>query len=457
MSNPRPSGMFAFTIVAIGQAVSFIGTGMTRFAVIFWAWQETGQATTLAFTGFFAFAPAVLVSPLAGALVDRWNRKLVMILSDLAAGLSTIALLILFSTDNLQIWHIYAAGAFAGAFEAFQWPAYSAVISTMLPKEQYTRANGMLSLSQSLGQILAPGIAGAMLAFIDIGGIMTIDVITFTFAILTILIVHIPQPEATAEGLAGRGNLLQESLYGFRYILDRTSLLALQLIFTGVNLTATFGLTVLPAMILARTNENPTILGSVQSAFGVGGVAGGLLLSTWGGPRRRIHGVLGGMIIGSLFGIFLIGLGHGVLLWFLGVLVFSAAIPMLNGSNQAIWQAKVPPDVQGRVFSVRRLIAQITAPIAMALAGPLADFVFEPAMQPGGPLAPVFGPITGTGAGTGMSVMFLWAGLLSALVGVAGYLLPFVREVEDILPDHDGLVEQPAPELGQETLPEAQI
>lgn len=457
MSSSRPTGMFAFTIVAIGQAVSFIGTGMTRFAVIFFAWQETGQATTLAFTGFFAFAPAVLVSPVAGALVDRWNRKLVMILSDLAAGLSTIALLILFTSENLQIWHIYAAGAFAGAFEAFQWPAYSATISTMLPKEQYARANGMLSLSQSLGQILAPGIAGALLAFIDIGGIMTIDVITFCFAILTILAVHIPQPEVTAEGLAGRGSLLQESLYGFRYILDRSSLLALQLIFTGINLTATFGMTVLPAMILARTNENPTILGSVQSAFGVGGVAGGLLLSTWGGPRRRIHGVLGGMIAGSLLGITLIGLGHGVLVWFVGVLVFSAAIPMLNGSNQAIWQAKVSPDVQGRVFSVRRLIAQITAPVAMALSGPLADFVFEPAMQPGGLLAPVFGPVTGVGAGTGMSVMFLFAGLLSALVGVTGYLLPFVRNVEDILPDHGALVEEPEPELGPETVPEAQI
>lgn len=437
MQSKQPNGMLAFFIVVLGQAVSFIGSGMTRFAIVFWAWQETGQATTLALAGFFSFAPVVIISPIAGALVDRWNRKLVMMISDLAAGLSTVVLLLLFLTDNLQIWHLYAAGAFAGAFESFQWPAFSAAITTMVPKEQYSRANGMYSLAQSISGIIAPALAGGLLAIIGINGIMTIDVVTFIFAIGALLFVHVPQPKITQAGQAGRGSLLKESAYGFRYILERPSLLALQMVFFFINLTGTLGWTLLAAMILARTGDNAAALGTVEAAAGIGGVAGGLLLSTWGGPKQRIHGVLVGMIIGSLFGSLLMGLGRSPMIWAAAALIESAAIPIVNGSNQAIWQAKVAPDVQGRVFSVRRLIAQITAPLGILMAGPLADKVFEPAMSAEGWLTPLLGNLLGAGPGAGMALMFLLTGALSTLVGLAGYAFPIIRNVEQILPDHD--------------------
>jgi hypothetical protein len=215
------------------------------------------------------------------------------------------------------------------------------------------------------------------------------------------------------------------------------------MVFFFINLTATFGFTVLAAMILARTDNNATILGSVQSAGAAGGVAGGLLLSAWGGPKRRIHGVLLSMISISIFNIMLMGIGRSLPVWAAASFIGAAFLPILNGSNQAIWQAKVLPDLQGRVFSVRRLIAQITAPFAMLLAGPLADYVFEPAMSAGGTLAPIFGGFLGTGPGAGMALMFIISGTLGILVGMGGYSVPIIRNVEDILPDHDAIPSPP--------------
>ncbi len=435
----RPVGMPAFTIIWFGQMVSFLGTGMTRFALTIWAWQITGSATALALVAFFSFGPTVLMSPIAGALVDRWNRKLVMALTDLSAGLSTVAILLLYATDNLQIWHLYVAGAFAGAFESFQWPAYSAAITTMLPKEQYGRANGMMSLAQSVSEIAAPILAGILIGLISIGGVMTIDVITFVFAIATLTFVHIPQPVTTAEGREGRGSLWQESAYGFRYILKRPSLLGLQLIFTAINLLGSFAFGVMRPMILARTGDNAQVLGTVLSISGIGGVVGGLAMSAWGGPKPRVHGVLVGMVLASLLGDLLIGLGRTLPVWTVAAFSFGFLLPIINGSNQAIWQAKVAPDVQGRVFAVRRLIAQISSPLALLIAGPLADYVLEPMMQPAGALASVFGGLLGTGPGAGMALMMVLSGLLGAAIGLSGYLFPAIRDVETILPDHDAV------------------
>lgn len=439
--SKRPAGMLGFSIVAIGQAISLIGSGMTQFAIIIWAWQETGQATSLALAGFFGFAPVVLISPLAGALVDRWNRKLVMMLSDLAAGVGTIALLLLFSTDLLHIWHIYALAAFVGVFQAFQWPAFSAAISLMVPKEQYARANGMLELARAGSGILAPVLAGAVIGFASISWVFIVDIVSFSFAVGALLIIHVPEPETTAEGTQSRGSIWKEAAYGFKYIWERPSLFWLQMVFFFINITATFGFTVMAAMILARTNDDTVILGSVQSAGAVGGVVGGLLLSTWGGPKRRIHGVLLGMIGVSIFSSVMLGFGRGLTIWAVGMFLGSLFLPILNGSNQAIWQAKVAPDLQGRVFSVRRLIAQIAAPVAMLLAGPLADYVFEPAMMEGGVLVPAFGSLLGTAPGAGMALMFIISGVLGIFVGLGGYLFPLIRDVEDRLPDHDELAQ----------------
>ncbi|MFN8373388.1 MAG: MFS transporter [Anaerolineae bacterium] len=448
-TKPALSGMRAFTLVWIGQFVSILGTAMTQFGLTIWAYQITGQATALALVGFFNFAPTIILSPIAGALVDRWNRKLVMMLSDLGAGIATIFVVIMYATNNLQMWHLYVAGAFTGAFQAFQFPAYSASISLMLRKEDYARASGMMMLAESAPNIIAPVTASFLLAAVGLSGIMVIDIVTFVFALITVFIVFIPQPPVTEAGRKAQGNLLQESIFGFRYILARPSLLGLQLVFFSINLVASFTNVLVAPMILARTNQDATTLGLVQSVFGIGGVIGAVLLSVWGGPKRRVHGVLLGMIASSLLGQTLMGLGNGLIFWLPAAFFFMFFIPVINGSNQAIWQAKVAPDVQGRVFSARRLIAQITVPVALILTGPLADRVFEPAMMPGGALASIFGGVIGTGPGAGMALMFVLFGALGVVVGLGGYLFPAIRDAEDLLPDHHADAQQAPQPVGE--------
>ena len=436
-------GMTAFTIIWAGQFVSLLGTRMSQFALTIWTWEKTGAATTIALANLFFMAPQMLMSPLAGALVDRWDRRLVMMLSDLGAGLATVAIYLLMRTGALEVWHLYAAFAFAGAFQAFQFPAYSAAVSTMLSKEQYTRASGMLSLAQSASGIFGPVAAGVLLNMVRTSGLLLFDIISFVVAISALLMVYIPKPaEATA-----RNSILEDSLFGFRYILARPSLLGLQLVFFAINFTAVLCFSLMAPMILSRTGNDTLVLGSVQSAFGVGGVVGGLLLSAWGGPRRRVHGVLGGMIFSSLLGVALMGLGRSAPLWIAAGFFSMVFMPLTNGSNQAIWQSKVPPEMQGRVFSTRALIAQISAPVATGIAGPLADHVLLPGMMEGGTLAPLFGWLVGTGPGAGISLLFVAMGLAGILVGLGGLATPHVRNVEDIIPDHDELAaEIPSPE-----------
>jgi MFS transporter, DHA3 family, macrolide efflux protein len=432
----QPRGMRAFTIVWLGQLVSLLGTSMTGFALPIWVFGQTDRVQELALVGLAFTLPLILLSPVVGAIVDRYDRKLMMMLSDLAAGLMTILIFVLVSTDSLEIWHLYITSAVSGAFQTFQWPAYSAAISVMIPKQQYARAHGMLSLAESGSHIFAPLLAGAMLGIIGLRGILLVDIITFLFAVGTLLFVAIPNPPRTAEGAAGQGSLLRESAYGFQYIFARPSLLGLQLGFLAGNFFATMAFVTLPALILARTNQNELVFGTAMAIGAIGGVAGGLLMSTWGGPRRLVHGVLAGWALSGL-SMVVVGFGRGLPVWAAGLFLGSLLGPIINGSNQAIWQAKVAPDVQGRVFSVRRLIAWVTAPLAQLAAIPLADRLVGPAMLEGGSLVPLFGPLVGTGPGAGYSLIFIFAGAAAALVGIAGYFVPAIRHVETLLPDHE--------------------
>ena len=355
----RPSGMFGFGIVWLSQLVSVLATNMTGFALTIWVYEKTGQATALALMQVFFITPFLILSPLAGALVDRYNRKLMMMVSDLTAGAGTVFLLVMQATGQLQVWHLYLAAVLAGLGNCFQWPAYSAAISTMVPKEQLGRANGMWSLMEAGPGVFSPLLAGALLPFIVLTGIMFFDVATFVLAILVLSLVFVPQPQRSEAGKEAQGSLLQESVYGFKYIFARPSLLGLQMIFFVGNLFAGIGFTILAPMILARTSNSAPALGAVQSAGAVGGVIGGVIMSAWGGAKRRVHGVLFGHILAGLSTLWL-GLGRDVLWWAVPLFLGASLIPWINGSNQAIWQSKVPPDVQGRVFSARRLIAWFT-------------------------------------------------------------------------------------------------
>ncbi len=442
----RLTGMRAFTLVWLGQILSLLGTSMTNFGLTIWAFEKTGQATSLAMIAFFYVAPLVVLSPVAGAIVDRSNRKLMMMVSDLAAGLMTLLVLALYGTGNLEIWHLFVTSAITGAFQTFQWPAFSAAITLMLPKQQYGRANGLVELAGSTSGIFAPLLAGTLLAFVGLTGILLIDVVTFCFAIGALLVIHVPQPEGSQVGDASRGSLWAESIYGFRYILQRPSLLGLQLVFAASNFFSTLGYTLMAPMILARTMNNEIMLASAQSAGAVGGVVGGVIMSAWGGPKRRIHGVLAGWFVGSLLGQAVFGLGSTLPVWIASSFVWALMSPIINASNQAIWQAKVEPDVQGRVFATRRLIAWAVTPLAQLLAGPLADRAFEPAMQQPSALSDLFGGLVGTGSGAGMGLIVALSGLAAAAIGLGGYTFRQIRDAELILPDFDE--EAPLPSAG---------
>jgi MFS transporter, DHA3 family, macrolide efflux protein len=448
MDNPapshpkRPTGLTGFIIVWIGQIISILASGMSGFGLSIWMFEKTKSATAMGLMQVSYILPFLLLSPIAGVMVDRYNRKLMMMISDFAAVTATFAILILQATGHLQFWHLYVANVLYGLGNTFQWPAYSAAISTMVPKEQYGRANGLMSLQEAGPGVLAPILAGAVLATSQAHGltiILTIDVLTFFIALGALLIVHVPQPEKTVEGQKEKGSLWKEAAYGFKYIFKRPSLLGLQMIFFFGNLFSGIGFTVFAPMILLRTNNNSVVFGTVNSAAAIGGVAGGIIMSAWGGFKKRTHGVLAGWIVAGIFWA-LFGFGTSLVFWIPFIVASSLLNPLINTSNQSIWQAKVAPDIQGRVFSARRLIAWFTQPIAPIIAGVMADKWLEPSMTSGSTnLAATFSSWVGTGPGSGMALLFIFCGLGAALVGLSGYFFPFIRNAETILPDHDQL------------------
>jgi hypothetical protein len=277
-----------------------------------------------------------------------------------------------------------------------------------------------------------------MLPFIGLTGILLIDVVTFLFAVGALMIVYIPQPVRTEEGAQGEGGLLKEAAYGFRYIFARPSLLGLQLIFFAGNLFSGIAFTLVAPMILARTDSNSLMLGSVQAVSAFAAVIGGVIMSAWGGFKRRVNGVLIGWAMSGV-GAAIFGLAGGLPVWIAGSVVLAVIGPLVNSSNQAIWQAKVAPDVQGRVFSARRLIAWFAQPIAPIIAGTMADYLVEPQMRTTSTLAQTFGNLVGTGPGAGMSLIIFFSGLACVLIGFLGYFIPAIHNAESILPDHDEL------------------
>ncbi|MBN1682276.1 MFS transporter [Candidatus Bathyarchaeota archaeon] len=426
--------MRKFVFIWVGQFFSLLGTSMSQFALAIWAWQITGQATALALVALFNFAPSIIVGPIAGALVDRWNRKLVLILSDTASAIGTITILILILFGRLEIWHLYIIGIFTGTFQSFSFPAYSSTISMVLSKEQYSRASGLLSLADSISNIFSPILAGFLIGSIGVIGILTIDIVTFLLAVGMLLSISLPQPTKKVQSTT---NLFEDSVFGFKYILKRKGLLGLQLSFFISNLLNGLAFTLFTPLILLRAGNDTITLGTIQAAFGVGGVLGGLMLSIWGGPKKKVNGIFLGGAASYMLGVFTLGIGRSNIVWLIGAFFTMFFIPTTNGSSQALWQSKVPYELQGRIFATRAFIAQISSPIAMAIAGPLADNFLLPAMEEGGFLVPYFNWLTGTGPGAGISLLYITISFMGILVCLGGYLFKEIRDVEELIPDHD--------------------
>ena len=431
MARPEHA-LRTFLVVWFGQLVSQVGTAMSTFALLIWIYQHTGKATSVALLGFFWFLPVITLAPLAGVWIDRHDRRLIMLLADVTQTVLTIVLLVLFTSGRLEVWHLYVAEMVYGLAWAFQGPAYTAATTMLIPKQHYARASGLRSVATFGADALAPFLAGVAVVAVGIVGVLVIDLATFLFGIVTLLLVRIPPP-TPAEAQARAGGFRDEIRVGMHEIRAHRGLPGLLAIHTGITFFGALTYyAVLPPMILARTASNTIVLASVQSALGAGAVAGGLVMGVWGGPRRKIHGVLTGAAISFFVGDILTAVGGTVSVWVAGAAIGSFFIPVIMASDLAIWQSKIAPALQGRVFSLRSAIRMSTMPLGYLLGGTLADHVFEPAMSAGGRLAPWFGGLVGVGPGAGMAVMFLGTAIAGTVMALLGYLFPAVRDVERV-------------------------
>ncbi len=423
--------MRRFAILWVGQTASLVGSSLTSFALGVSVFQESGSISAFAFIGLFAVLPRVLLSPISGVLIDRWDRRRAMIFSDAGAGVCTLIFASILLAGRLELWHVYGLTALSSVFGSIQWPAYMAAISSLVPKAKLGRANGLIQLAFAFGEILAPPLAAYLLTRIALSGVILVDCATFLFAIGTLLRIRFPRSESEDQATEHKA-LLPEILEGIRFILSRRGLAAL-LAYASASrfFWGMVAALITPMILLFSTTD---ALGLILAIAGVGMFTGSLVMSVWGGPVPRIRGVLLFEIVSGI-AFLLIGARPWVLLIGLGVFVAHTTIAVIDGSNQAIWQAKVPRAIQGRVFSVQQMIVSAASPAAYLLAGYLAESVFEPILLANGTLALSIGRLIGSGPGRGIGLIFVLMGLLKLLIGGLMCANRSVRHVERDLPD----------------------
>jgi MFS family permease len=408
-----------FIIICIGQSVSILGSGLTGFAIGIWVYQKTGSVTNFALTIMAVSIPSIVISPLAGAFVDRWDRRRTMILGDAVAGMCSLAIGLLLYIERLQIWSVCLIVAVAAAAGVIQNLAFTASVPSLVPREQLGRASGMMEIGPAIAGIASPLLAGVLLASTSIYWVLVIDFATFLFAILTTAIVRIPKPAASAEGESAKGPLLNEAAAGWAYIKTRPGLVRLLCFFAIFNFILSASDVVLTPMWFGMASIE--VVGRMVSIASCGMLAGSITLSVWGGPNRRIRGALG---FAAIFGLCLILMGLRPSIPLIAVASFGLlfTVPIIFGCSQAIWLSQIPPDMQGRVGSIRMMIRWSATPLAYLIAGPLADKIFEPLLAVNGPLAGSLGKFIGAGPGRGIGLLVMAFGSLVLLLTMAGYM-----------------------------------
>lgn len=442
---------------------------MSWFALTLWVWELTGSATALALVDFFSLLPRIFISIFAGIIVDRTNRKHLMMLGDVIAAISTLAILILHLSGSLAIWHLYLAASINGGFGQIQQLAYSTSITLLVSPQNYTRANSMNSAVHYGSNIIAPAIAGVLFPIIGLSGILPIDLATFGVAIATLIWIRIPQPTQRQEvqvlkntasyetGSAGEkfiGNtedvplvpqspsrlvtkegkiskltvLWSEVTYGIHYIWQRNSLRTLLLVTALFWFAHDLGV-VSRAMILARSNNNSQVLGAISSAAGIGGVTGAIILSAWGGISSRVNGMLLGFM-GAGIAKTIFGLGQSLTIWLPAQFCSSLNFPLLRSSETALWMKAIPPKIQGRIFAANSLVLESVRAIAILIAGPLSARFTELAMQSQTIISSLFASVFGSGVGAGMALLYVISAISMFTVGAVGFKLPQLRWLE---------------------------
>ena len=391
-------GVRTFAVVAAGQLVSILGLSLTAFALGTWIYQKTESVTSLSLVLLAANLPGILISPLAGAIVDRSDRRRVMLAANCTSAFVELVLWILIVAANTRLGSFFLLvamillAAMISAADAFQEPAFTASVPLLVPKRHLSRASGFVQFGQALARILAPWLAGLMLLSVGIGPVLGVDAGTFLFAACTLLLVRIPRPSGSMAAGRARGSLSDDAWAGWAYLRERSGLVALLLLFSAVNfLVAMVSLLYIP-LVLSFAQADTA--GMVMGISGAGMMAGSIAVMKLGTPKRKVAEIMGLLFVGGVV-IALDGAGPSGLLVAACGFAMMFVLPVLQATSQVLWQTKVATDYQGRVFSLSRMLRQATIPAGILSGGWLADHFFRPAMQEGGCLAGWLGPWIG--------------------------------------------------------------
>jgi MFS transporter, DHA3 family, macrolide efflux protein len=409
ISSLRKSWIAPFFAVWTGQAFSLLGSQLVQFALIWWLTKTTGSATVLATASLVGLLPQVLLSPVAGAMVDRWSRRAIMMLSDGIVALATLALAGLFLSGRVEIWHVYLAMLVRAMAGSFHWPAMQASTSLMVPKENLARVQGVNQILMGGMNIASAPLGALLLELLPIHGVLAIDVGTALLAILPLVFIPVPQPVVHREvGQAStRTSVWGDLKAGLLYVKGWPGLVMILVMATIINLVLNPGFALLPLLVTDHFRGEALQLAWMQSAWGLGVMGGGLLLSVWGGFRRRIlTSLVGLLLIGS--GSLVVGVSpsSGFLLALAAMFLMGVGNPITNGPLMAVVQACVAPEMQGRVFTLIISTATAMTPLGLLIAGPLADLY-------------------------GVQMWFIIGGMVTALMGAAGYFIPAIVNIED--------------------------
>jgi len=430
--------MRVFNLIWIGQITSLTGSAVTTFGLGVWVYQATGSATYYGTLVLLASLPGLLVLPLAGTLVDRWDRRRALLFSAAGAAVLPLAVAALSYAQALRLWHVYLLVTVAAVFTAFQWPALSALVPEVVPQDRLGKANARLGFADAAGRIVGAALGGGLYVAAGLGGLLILDIASFAVAVVTLAIAgRLLRGDATVTApapvtAARRSSLRQEIPKGWAFLRQRPGLLGLQLFFAKANLAMEFAIVLIPPLVLSRST--PGALGMIEAIGWSGMLLGGAYLSVGRQPRRRVATILA---ITAVQGALVIMAGAGAQNWVIATAMFGILLgySVVGAAAATLWQLKTPRELQGRVFALRRMIAWSTEPIAYGLAGPLVETVFTPLVGAGGPLAGTVGRITGSGQGAGISLAFMVMGAIVLTVTAATCLRTPVRRLEQDLPD----------------------
>ena len=417
------SGLRDFLILWSSQSVSTLGTAMTNYALIVWVYGQKGTASSITLLSVCSFLPSILFCFIAGTIADRWDKKRIMLIADLMAALGTVAVLLLYTSSTLEIWHLYIINFLLSFMNAFQNPASYVATSLLVPKEQYVRVSGLQALSGSIVTILAPALGSALLAFGGLKVVLILDLASFLVAFLTLLFfIKLPDLEQNTEHEKEerKESFAKSCMSGINFLREHAALLRIILFFAFINFIAKMGgYGMMPALILSRTGNNQVALGMVEAAVGIGTLFGSIFVTLMKPAKSRVKVIFFACGISFLLGDVGQSLTRALPLWIAAAFASNVPMAFLNANLSAIMRTNVPIEMQGRVFSARDTIQYSTIPVGLFLGGVLADYVFEPFMNTSSPQQQILSLVFGTGKGAGVAVIFF-------IVGVVGFVTSFM-------------------------------